>query len=69
MENRHEEGSEIHTHDHGEAGHFHAGHSHAGHGHMPADFGRAFAIGITLNVVYVVAQAVFGLAAHSLALL
>lgn len=36
---------------------------------MPADFGRAFAIGITLNVVYVVAQAVFGLAAHSLALL
>jgi cobalt-zinc-cadmium efflux system protein len=36
---------------------------------LPATFGKAFAIGITLNIVYVVAQALFGLAAHSLALL
>jgi cobalt-zinc-cadmium efflux system protein len=58
-----------HPDDHREPGHSHAGHSHAGHQHAPAAFGRAFAIGITLNVSYVVAQAAFGLAAHSLALL
>lgn len=52
-----------HTHDH---------HSHGGEGHthhLPTSFGRAFAIGITLNIVYVFAQVLFGLAAHSLALL
>jgi cobalt-zinc-cadmium efflux system protein len=50
----------------------HAGHSHSGHEHhteLPADFGKAFAIGIALNVIYVVVQALFGLFAHSLALL
>jgi cobalt-zinc-cadmium efflux system protein len=50
----------------------HQHHSHGGSGHvhhLPATFGRAFAIGITLNIVYVVAQVLFGLAAHSLALL
>ncbi|HYY26566.1 MAG TPA: cation diffusion facilitator family transporter [Chthoniobacterales bacterium] len=36
---------------------------------MEADFGKAFAIGIALNVTYVVVQALFGLIAHSLALL
>ncbi len=43
------------------------GHSH-GHDHGPVDYGRAFAIGIALNVAYVAAEAVFGLGAHSLAL-
>jgi cobalt-zinc-cadmium efflux system protein len=45
-------------------------HSHSAHGHShaPASFGRAFAIGITLNAVYVVIQVLFGIAAHSLAL-
>ena len=52
-----------HSHDH--HGHAGAGHAH----HLPATFGRAFAIGITLNVGYVFAQVLFGLAAHSLALL
>jgi cobalt-zinc-cadmium efflux system protein len=49
----------------------HIGHSHSGHDHhsLPADFGKAFAIGIALNVTYVILQALFGLAAHSLALL
>jgi cobalt-zinc-cadmium efflux system protein len=51
-----------HGHDHGH------GHSH-GHSHATADYGRAFAIGIALNLIYVAAQAVFGLAAGSLALL
>lgn len=74
MENRDQKGSGSNSHDHpvhdhSRAGNSHAGHSHAEHAHEPADFGRAFVIGITLNVVYVVAQAVFGLAAHSLALL
>jgi cobalt-zinc-cadmium efflux system protein len=50
----------------------HDHHSHGGSGHahhLPATFGKAFAIGITLNIVYVIAQVIFGLAAHSLALL
>src|SRR6478672_9060250 len=49
-----------HPHSHGSGGHSH---------HLPSNYGNAFAIGITLNIVYVVAQASFGLAAHSLALL
>jgi cobalt-zinc-cadmium efflux system protein len=51
-----------HGHDHGHD------RSH-GHSHAPADYGRAFAIGIALNLIYVVAQAAYGLAAGSLALL
>jgi len=47
--------------------HAHAvGHSHA---HARLDYGRAFAIGITLNLVYVVAEAAAGLISGSLALL
>ena len=50
-----------HDHDHG-----HGAHAHS---HAPADFGRAFAIGIALNSVYVVAEAAYGVFANSLALL
>jgi cobalt-zinc-cadmium efflux system protein len=39
------------------------------HGHAGADYGRAFAIGITLNLAYVAAEAAFGVLAGSLALL
>jgi cobalt-zinc-cadmium efflux system protein len=47
--------------------HAHAvGHSHA---HARLDYGRAFAIGIALNLVYVVAEAAAGLVSGSLALL
>lgn len=46
-----------HAHDHG--------HSHH---HAPTDFGRAFAIGVTLNIVYVVLEALFGILSGSLAL-
>lgn len=53
--------------------HDHAGHDHhhgaGGHVHAPANFGRAFAIGITLNVAYVLAEVFYGIASHSLALL
>ncbi|SFU72780.1 cation diffusion facilitator family transporter [Bradyrhizobium arachidis] len=64
-----------HHHDHAGHGHDH-GHSHghdhahgAGHVHAPANFGRAFAIGITLNTALVVAEAVYGYIGNSTALL
>lgn len=55
--------SHDHSHDHG---HGHAG--HGGHSHVPASFGRAFAIGITLNILFVLVEGGFGLASGSLAL-
>lgn len=48
-----------HDHDHGAAGHVHA----------PASFGKAFAIGITLNTCLVVAEAVYGYVGNSTALM
>src|SRR5262245_58443144 len=58
-----------HSHDH--SGHDHSAHDHAGHGHShaPADFGTAFAIGIALNPVFVVLEAVFGILSNSMALI
>jgi len=44
-------------------------HHHGGHGHAPADFGRAFAIGITLNILFAAAEAAAGLIFGSMALL
>lgn len=63
-----------HDHPHDHDGHHHGhGHGHEhGHGHhhhAPADFGRAFAIGLALNLAYVVVEAFWGIAAHSMALL
>lgn len=50
-------------------GHGHA-HDHAhGHSHAPASFGRAFAIGITLNLLFVMVEAFYGFASGSTALL
>ena len=51
-----------HSHDHGH------GHHH-GHAHAPASFDRAFAIGIALNIAYVVAEAGAGMWTGSVALL
>ena len=57
------------THDHHEHDHdHHAGHDH-GHSHAPTSFGRAFAIGVTLNLVIVAAELVFGYLANSLSLI
>jgi len=39
------------------------------HNHGPADYNRAFAIGIVLNFVFVIAEVIFGFTADSLALL
>src|SRR6266404_4034638 len=47
----------------------HRDHPGLGHTHAPASFGPAFAIGTALNVGYVIVQVIFGIAAHSLALL
>jgi cobalt-zinc-cadmium efflux system protein len=52
-------------------------HRHHAHGavehdhHAPdvADFGRAFAIGVVLNLAFVIAEATYGVLAHSVALL
>jgi cobalt-zinc-cadmium efflux system protein len=56
-----------HHHDHAH-GHSH-GHDHAGHSHAPDNFGAAFAIGASLNAVFVAAELAFGYAANSLALI
>ena len=50
-----------HGHEHHAGGHHHA--------HAPASFGFAFAVATILNVALVAAQVVFGLSAHSIALL
>jgi cobalt-zinc-cadmium efflux system protein len=51
----------------------HGAHAHHRHGaartHVPARFGRAFAIGISLNVGFVAVEAVAGVLANSTALL
>ncbi len=63
-----------HDHDHSHGSHSHAvgahdhAHGHAGHTHAPATFGFAFAVGVTLNAGFVLAELVFGYLANSLAL-
>ena len=59
----HDHGGHAHDHDH--ATHDH-GHTHA---HAPASFGKAFAIGIALNLAFVVIEAVYGLISNSVSLL
>ena len=54
----------AHHHDH----HGHA-HGHGGHAHAPADFGRAFLIGIVLNTGFVLLEAAAGLIYGSMALI
>ena len=67
-----------HPHDDAHAGHGHGAAQHVGHGHhhggpghshAPASFGSAFAIGIGLNALFVIAEVVFGVFGHSVALL
>jgi cobalt-zinc-cadmium efflux system protein len=61
----------MQPHDHAAHGHsHHHGHSHGpgGHHHAPASFGRAFAIGIILNTVFVIVEAGYGFLSGSMAL-
>lgn len=64
-DHHHEDG-----HADGDHGHDHAHHDHRGHGHThaPANFGRAFAIGVALNTGFVVVEAGYGIVANSVAL-
>jgi cobalt-zinc-cadmium efflux system protein len=55
----------VHGHAHGH-GH---GHGHGHHHHHVTDFGRAFAIGIALNLGFVIIEATYGFIANSMALL
>jgi cobalt-zinc-cadmium efflux system protein len=63
---------ESHGHGHGHADHdrlhgpLHGGH---GHSHGPPDFGRAFAFGIALNLLFVGIEALYGWLSNSLSLL
>jgi len=54
-------------HDHSQGQHSHGGHYHP-HAHVPADYGRAFVIGIILNSAFVVLEATFGILYGSMAL-
>jgi cobalt-zinc-cadmium efflux system protein len=56
--------SDHHSHAHPELGH-----GVLAHVHTPSNFGRAFAVGVGLNLSYVMVEAFYGVASHSLALI
>lgn len=58
----------AHDHDHHAEEHEHS-HAHEHPLHSPISYNTAFAVGVALNVVFVAVEVVFGLLAHSLALL
>ncbi|WP_395331564.1 cation diffusion facilitator family transporter [Novosphingobium sp. BL-8H] len=62
---------EHHSHDHGHHHHgHHHGHHHHGHHHaVPGNVGRAFALAVGLNLVFVVAEVAAGFISDSMALL
>lgn len=55
------------TEDHRHHAHGAAAHDH--HAHGAPDFGVAFAVGVVLNLAFVIAEAAYGVIAHSVALL
>ena len=57
-------------HDHDHSKHAHGHDHHHGHHHpAPTDFGRAFALAIALNTLFVAIEFIYGLAANSTALM
>ena len=66
-------GNGQHSHDQSSGhllGHSHGhNHAHGGHSHAPADFGRAFAIGVVLNTAFVIVEATYGFLSGSMALI
>ncbi len=54
-------------HDHDQCDHT-GDHGH-GHGHAPANFGTAFAVGIALNLAFVLIEGGYGIVSNSMALL
>ncbi len=63
LRSHHQAEKHVAGHDH------HHGHSHGHHDHAPASFNRAFAIGIALNLGFVIVEAGYGFVANSVALL
>ncbi|WP_408588347.1 cation diffusion facilitator family transporter [Novosphingobium sp.] len=61
MSGAHHHHNHHHDHSHGH----HHGH---GHSHVPADFGRAFAVGVVLNTGFVLVEALYGVLSGSMAL-
>lgn len=57
-----------HHHHHGHVQHSHHD-RHGPHGHTPTNFSRAFALGITLNIIYIIVEVTYGLLSGSMALL
>ena len=55
-----------HHHDHG---HDHHGHSHGHHHALPTDHGRAFALAIGINTLFVAIEFIYGFIANSTALM
>ncbi len=53
---------------HHEHGHGHD-HGHHGHSHAPVDFGKAFIIGISLNLIFVFVEVGYGIYANSMSLI
>ncbi|ATE65587.1 cation diffusion facilitator family transporter [Rhizorhabdus dicambivorans] len=50
--------------------HDHSGHDHGhGHGHAPPSYGRAFALGVSLNLGFVIVEGAAGLLSGSIALI
>ncbi|MDR3529199.1 MAG: cation diffusion facilitator family transporter [Rhodopila sp.] len=60
----HHHAHDHHWHDH----HAHGHHGHGHHHHAPARMDAAFAAGAAINMAFVLAEAAFGLAANSVAL-
>jgi cobalt-zinc-cadmium efflux system protein len=65
-----------HSHAHDRADHQHDDHEHGahphgpgGHVHAPANFGPAFAVGIALNLAFVIVEAIYGYTSNSTALI
>ena len=61
--------SHRHHDDHENCKEHHHAHSHGHHHHAPTTYNRAFAIGIGLNISFVLIEAYFGWQADSLSLL
>ncbi|MFM5893958.1 MAG: cation diffusion facilitator family transporter [Novosphingobium sp.] len=62
----HDHAAHGHDHDHDHHGH---GHGHHHHHHVPSNHGKAFAIAVTLNVLFVLAETAASFVSGSTALL
>lgn len=71
---KHSHDNHSHGHDHGghnHGGHSHGGHSHGGHGHSHTvrSFNAAFAVAVSVTLLYTIGEAGYGFYANSTSLL